>query len=174
MKAEANSSSCCCSVATLCPTLCNLRDCSTPGFPVLHYLLELAQTHVHWVADAIQPSHPLSPSSLPALNLSQNQSFPVSQLFPSGGQSTGASASASVLLMNTQGWFPLGLTGLILQSKGFSRDFPSTTIWKHQFFDTQLSLWSNSHILLLEKHDYWKNDSFDYTDLCRESDISAF
>ena len=108
------------------------------------------------------------------------QSFPLSGSFPkswllgSGGQSTGASASASVYPVNIQGRYPLRLTALILQSKGFSRDFLSTTIWKHQFFDTQLSLWSNSHILLLEKHDYWKNDSFDYTDLCRQSDSSAF
>ena len=62
----------CCSVAKLCLTLCNPMDCSRPGFPVLHYLLEFAQTHVHWVGDAIQPSHPLS-SSPPALNLSQHQ-----------------------------------------------------------------------------------------------------
>ena len=64
--------SCCCSFAKLCPTLSN-PNCSTPGFTVLHYLLEFAQTHVHWVIDAIQPSHPLSPTSPPALNLSQHQ-----------------------------------------------------------------------------------------------------
>ena len=74
-------------------------------------------------------------------------SFPVSQLFTSGGQSIGASASASVLSINIQGWFPLGLTGLIsLQSKGLSRVFSSTTIQKHQFFGAQLTLWSNVHI----------------------------
>ena len=81
-------------------------------------------------------------------------SFPVSQLFASGGQSIGASASAFALPMNIQGWFPLGLTGLIsLQSKGLSRVCPSTTIRKHQFFGIQPSLWSNSHICtwLLEK-----------------------
>ena len=74
-------------------------------------------------------------------------SFPMSQLFTSGGQSIGASASASVLPVSIQGWFPLGWTGLIsLLSKGLSRVFSSTTIWKHQFFDIQPSLWSNSHI----------------------------
>ena len=57
---------CCCSVTKLCPTLWDPMDCSTPGFPALHYLSELAQTHVHWVGDAIQPSHPLLPSSPPA------------------------------------------------------------------------------------------------------------
>ena len=77
-------------------------------------------------------------------------SFPVSWLFTSGGQSTGASTSASVLPMNIHGWFPLGLTGLIfLQSKGLSRVFSSTTIQKHQFFITQPSLWSNSHISMI-------------------------
>ena len=81
-------------------------------------------------------------------------SFPTSQLFPSGGQSIGASALASVLPMNIQGWFPLGLTGLIsLQSKGRSRVFSNTTIQKHHFLSTQLSLQSKSHIhsWLLEK-----------------------
>ena len=63
----------CCSVAQSCPTLCDPMDCSTPGFPVLHHLPEFAQTHLHWVGDAIQPSHPLSSPSPPALNLSQHQ-----------------------------------------------------------------------------------------------------
>ena len=81
-------------------------------------------------------------------------SFPMSQFFASSGQSIGVSASASLLLMNIQDWFPLGLTGLIsLQSKGLSRVFSTATVQKHQFFGTQLSLWSNSHIhtWLLEK-----------------------
>ena len=64
---------CCCSVTQSCLTLCDAMDCSTPGFPVLQHLLELAQTHVHWVSDAIQPSHPLSSPSLPAFCLSQYQ-----------------------------------------------------------------------------------------------------
>ena len=63
----------CCSVAQSCPILCDPLNCSTPGFPVLHHLLEFAQTHVHWVSDAIQPSHPPLPSSPPTLNLSQHQ-----------------------------------------------------------------------------------------------------
>ena len=81
-------------------------------------------------------------------------SFPISQLFSSGGQSIGDSASASVLPVNIQDWFPLGSTGLIsLQSKGLSRVFSSTITWKHQFFCAQPPLWSNSHIhtWLLEK-----------------------
>ena len=81
-------------------------------------------------------------------------SFPISQFFTSGGQSIGVSASASVLQMNIQDWFPLGLTGWIsLPSKGLSRVFSNTTVQKHQFFHAHLSLWSNSHIhtWLLEK-----------------------
>ena len=96
-------------------------------------------------------------------------SFPVSQLFASGGQSTEASAWASVLPVNIQGWFPLWLTALIsLQSKGLSRVFSNTTVQKHQFFSTQRSLWSNFHIL----HDYWKSHSFYCTDLCWQSKVS--
>ena len=76
-----------------------------------------------------------------------SRSFPVSWLFTSGGQRIGASASASVLPMNIQGWFPLGLTGLIsLQSKRLSRVFSNTIIQKHQFFSAQLSLWFNFHV----------------------------
>ena len=89
------------------------------------------------------------PQSLPA-----SESFLVSQLFISGGQSIGISALASVLPMSIQGWFPLGLTGWIsLQSKGLSRVFSNTTVQKHQFFKAKPSLWSNSHIhtWLLEK-----------------------
>ena len=85
-------------------------------------------------------------------------SFQMSQLFASGGQRIGVSASASVLPMNITGWFPLGLTGLIsLQSKGLSRVFSNTVVQKHQFFDAQPSLWSNSyiHTRLLEKPQLW-------------------
>ena len=84
---------CCCSVSQSCPTLCNPMDSSMPDFPVLHHLPELAQTHVHWVSDAIQPSHPLSSLYSPALILSQSGSSLMNGLFASGGQSTAASAS---------------------------------------------------------------------------------
>ena len=95
----------------------------------------------------------------------------MSQFFPTGGQSIGASASALVLPMNIQDCFPLGLTGLSsLQSKGLSRVFPDTAVQNHKFFSTQLSLWKT----LTSIHDYWKNHSFDYTDLCWHSDVSAF
>ena len=138
---------CCCSVTKLCPTLCNSMDWSTSGFPVFHYLPEFAQTHVHWVSDAIQPSHPLLPPFSSCLqSFPASGSFPRSRLFASGGQSFGASAAASVLPMNIQGWFPLGLTHLIsLLSKGVSQVFSSPTIKKHQFFKAQPSLRSNSN-----------------------------
>ena len=96
--------------------------------------------------------HPtISSSGVPfsscLLSFPAPRSFPMSQFFASGGQSVGVSASASVLPMNTQDWSPLELTGLIsLQSKALSRVFSNTTVQKHQFFNTQLSLWSNSHI----------------------------
>ena len=135
-------------VQLLSPTgLCNHMDCSMPGFPILHYLLEFAQTHVHWVGDALQPSHPLSPPSLQFPPFPASGSFPMSQLFAWGGQTIEVSTSASVLPINTQDWSPLGWTGWIsLQSKGLARVFSSTTVWKHQFFGAQLSSQSNSHI----------------------------
>ena len=144
------------SVSQSCLTLCDPMDCSTPGFPVHHQLLELAQTHVvHRLGDAIQLSYLLSSPSSPTFSLSQHQGFfPVSQFFKSSGQSIGALASASVIPINIQDQFPLRLTSLIpLLSKGLSRVFSSITVQKHQFFGTQPSLWSNSHILtrLLEK-----------------------
>ena len=106
---------CCCTVAKSCPTLCNPMDCSMPGFPALHWLPEFAQTHVHWVDNPISSS--VAPfSSCPQFSPASGP-FPKSQLFASGGQSKGT--SASVLPMSIQGWFPLGLTGLIsLLSKG--------------------------------------------------------
>ena len=149
-----NHPGCCCLVAKSSPTLCDPMDCSTPGFPVLHYLLEFAQTHT-----VSQWCHPTMSSSAACFS-SCLQSFPVSRSFPmswllaSGGQSIGASASASALPMNIQGWFPLGLTGFISSwSKGFSRVFSSTTAWKRQFFGTQPFFWCTSYTCtwLLEK-----------------------
>ena len=114
---------------------------STPGFPVHHQLLELAQTHVRLVNDAIQPSHSVTPFPLFPQSFPESGLFPMSWLFASDGQSIGASTSASVLPMNLQYWSPLGLTGLMLQSKGYSRVFSDTTVQKHQLFGAQLSLW---------------------------------
>ena len=149
------SHSCCfCSVAWSCPTLCDpwTAQChASLSFTVSQSLLQLTFLRSRW-DPTISSSVSLfssCPQSFPA-----SGSFPMSRLFASGGQNIGASASAPVLPMNIQGWFPLGLTGFIsLQSKGFSRVFSSTTFWKHQFFSAQLSLRSNSYICiwLLEK-----------------------
>ena len=126
----------------LCPALCDPMNHSTPGLPVHHQLPESTQTHVHWVNDAIQPSHPLSSPSPPAPNPSQHQGLFKWVSSPhQGGQSIGVSASTSVLPMNTQDWSPLEWTGWIsLWSKGLSRVFSNTTVQKHQFFGAQLSL----------------------------------
>ena len=109
-------SGCCrCSVTQQCPTLCNLMDYSKKGFPVPHHLLNFAQVHVHCTGDVIQPSHPLTPSSPSALNLFQHQGLFLWVSCSHHMKNTGA--SASVLPMNTQDWFPLRLTGLILLSQ---------------------------------------------------------
>ena len=101
----------------------------------------------------------------------ESESFPMSRFFASGGQSIGVSASASVLLMNIQDWFPLWWTGRIsLQSKGLSRVFSNTTVQKHQFFSAQLALWSNSHIhtWFIKKSELWRDRPLSATD------VSAF
>ena len=107
-----------------------------------------------------------SPQSLPA-----SGSFPVSQLFARGSQSTGVSALASVLPMNTQDWSPLGWTSWIsLQSKGLSRVFSNTIVQKYQFFSAQLS----SQSTLTSIYDHRKNHSLDQMDICWQSNVSAF
>ena len=123
-----------------CPTLSDPMDCSTPGFTVHHQLPKCTQTHVHWVGDAIQTSssvvHFSCLQSFPASGC-----FPINRIFTSGGQSTGASASAPVISMNIQDLFPLGFTYLIfLQCKGLSRVLSNTIAQKHPLFGAQLSL----------------------------------
>ena len=131
-------------------------DCSKPGFPVLHHHPEFAKIYVRQVSNTIQQSLSLDPFSSCPQHFPTSDSFPMSQLFM-GGQCIKASASASVLPVNIQGWFPLGLTDDLLASKGLSRVFSSTTIWKHQFFGTQPSLWSSFPICtwLLENPFLW-------------------
>ena len=134
----------CRSVAKSCLTLCNPVDCSMPGFPVLHHFLEFAQVHVHWISDAIQPSYPLLPSLLlPSV-------FPSIRIF----------SSELALHIRWQKYWSFSISpssedsGLIsfetslisLLTKGLSRVFSSTTVWKHQFFDALTSYWSSSHI----------------------------
>ena len=131
------------SVAQSCPTLCDPMNHSTPGLPVHHQLPEFTQTHVHWIGDAIQPSHPLLSHSPPAPNSSQHQGlFQWVNLLMRWPKYWSFSLSIS-----PSRWSPLGWTDLIfLQSKGLSRGFSNTTVQKHQFFSAQPSLWSNSHI----------------------------
>ena len=145
----------CCLVTKSCLTLCDPMDFSMPGLPIPHYLMEFAQVQVYWIGNVIQPFHPLLSSSPSAFSLSQHQGFvfffPVRLLFILGAQSIGA--SAPILPMNIQSWFPLRLTGLMsLLSKRLSRIFSSTTIQKHQFFSALPSLWSK----FASAHDYWK------------------
>ena len=111
--------------------------------------------------ESVMPSNHLNfchPFSFSLLSFPESGSFPMSRPFTSGGQSIGASASASILPMNIQDWFPLGLTVLIsLQSKGLSRVFSSAIVWRRQFFSTHPFILSNSHIhtWLLEKPELW-------------------
>ena len=158
----------CFSAAKSCSTLCNPMDCrlscplSSPrscsnSCPLSQWYHPTISSSVISFFSCLQ--------SFPA-----SGSFPVILLFTSGGQSTGASASASVLPMNVEGWFPLQLTGFIsLWSKGCSRVFSSTTVLKH-LFGIQPPLWFSYHIStwLLEK------PCFDYMDLCQQNNVSAF
>jgi len=135
------------SVAQSCPTFCDPINHSTPGLPVHHQLLESTQKSI----ELVMPSNHLILCRplllLPPISPRIRVFFPVSQLFAWGGQSIRVSASALVLPVNTQDWSPLGWTGWIfLQSKGLSRVFSNTMVQRHQFFGTQLSSQSNSHI----------------------------
>ena len=144
------------SVQSLSPVwLFSPTDCSTPGLPVHHQLPEFTQTHLHWAADANQPSHPLLVfsrlQSLPA-----SGSFQMSQLFASGGQSTGVSASTSVLPMNNQDWFPLGRTGWIPCSP---RNFQESSPAPQFKIINSLVLSFLYSVTLTSIHDYRKNQS---------------
>ena len=137
---------CCCSFGQSCPTLCNPMDSSMPAFPVLHHLPELAQTYVHRVSDAIHLilCHPLLllPSVFPSIRAFSDESALRIRWAKYWSFSFSISPSNEY-----SGWCPLGLTGLIsLQSKGLSRIFSNSTVWKQQFFRAQLSSQSNSHI----------------------------
>ena len=159
------------SVAQSCPTLCNPMHCSTPGFPVHHQLPELIQTHVHWVSDAIQPSHPLSSPSPPAFNLSQNQ---------------------GLLLWLSSSHQVAKVLELQLQHQSFQRIFRTDFLYNWLVWspcsprDSQESSpipqfkSINSSALsflygptLTSIHDHWKNHSFDQEDFCWQSNISV-
>ena len=143
------------SVTQSCPILCDPMDCGTPGFPVHQQLLELAQTHVHLVSDAIQQSHPLSSSTPPAFNLPQHQGlFQWAVLWIRWPKYW--SFSFSISLSNEYSGlnsFRIDYFDIPCCLRELSRVFSNTTVQNHQFFSIQLSLWSNSHIhtWLLEK-----------------------
>ena len=155
-----------------CWSLCDLMDCSIPGSCVLHCFSEFAQIHTQshmnqWCCLTILSS--AAPFSFCLQSLPASGPFPVSWLFTLGGQSIGASASASVLPKSIQNWFPLRLTDLICpvdsQESSPAPQFKSIS-------SSVLSLLYDPTLISL--HDYWKNQSFDYTDLCQQSDVSAF
>ena len=143
-------------------------DWSTPDFPVLHHLPEFAQTHVHQIGDAIQSFHPLLSLSPPAFSLSSIRVFSNEPVLCIRWPVIGA--SASVLPMNIQGLLPLTLTGLIsLQSNGLS-SLP-------QHHNSKASMLRHSAFFMVQLtsiHDCWKNHSFDSSDLCQQSSVSAF
>ena len=137
--------------------LCDPMDGSKPGLPVHHQLPELAQTHIHWVSDAVQTSHPVIPSSFHLQSFPASKSFQLSQLYTSGGQSIGASVSATLLPMNIQDWSPLGWTSWIsLQARDSQESSPT------QFKSINSSVLSFLYSPTLTSiHDYWKNHSLD-------------
>ena len=157
----------CCSVAQLCLILCNPMDCNAPGFPVLHSLLELPTL---MSTESVMSSNHLVLVSSCLQSFPASGSFLMSWLFTSGGQSIEPEASASVLPMNIQlisfriDWFDL------LAVQGTQESYPATQFEGINF--SALSLFYCSGLTSI--HNYWKNHSFDYMDLCRQNNISAF
>ena len=148
----------CCSAVKSCPTLWQpswLAVCQPSlSFTISQSFLKLMSTESMMPSNHLVLCHPLFllPSIFPSI-----RAFPRSQLFASGVQSIGASISTSVLPMHIQGWFPVGLTGLIsLQSKRLSRVFSNITVWKHLFFGARLPCGP----ALTSVHDSWKNHTF--------------
>ena len=141
------------------------------GFPVIHYLLEFTQTHIHWVSDTIQPSRPLLSPSPSTLNVSQHQGL--LQWISSSHQMAkviGASASVSVLPMNIWGWFTLDWLVWSCSPGDSQESSPAP-----QFESINSLVLSLPYGLTFTSvQDYWQNYSFDYTDLCWQSDVSAF
>ena len=155
---------CCCSVTKLCPALCDPMDCSTPGFVVLHHLLEFAQTHVHWVSDVIQPSHPLSSPS-PAFSFPMSQLFTLWPKFWNFNFSISPSNEYSGLISFQIDWLDL------LAVQGTLKN-----LLQHHSSKVSI-LWHSAFFMVQRSHPYMtpgKNPSFGYTDLCRKSDVSAF
>ena len=162
---------CSCVVAKSYPTLCSPMDCSTPGSSLFHCLLEFVQTHVYWVSDAIQPSHPLLPTSF-SLNLSQHQGL--FQWVSSSHQV----AKILELQLQHQSFIWIFRVDFLCDWLIWSPCCPRNS---QESSPTPQSKSINSLALsllygptLTSVHDYWKNHSFDYLDLCWQSDVSAF
>ena len=162
-----------CSVAQSCLTLCNPMECSMPGFPVHHQLLEPAQTHVHWVGDAIQPSHPLFSPSPPAFNLSSIRVFSnESVVCIRWPMYWGFSFSISPSNENP-GLISFRMDRLnLLAVQGTLKCWTSPTPQLKSINSSSLSFLYGP--TFTSTHDYWKNHSFDNMDLCQKSDVSAF
>ena len=158
-------------VSQSCPTLCDPMDCSTPGLPVQNQLLKFTQTHVHWVGDAIEPSHPLLSPSPPVFHLSQHQGL--FQWVNSSHQvvkvlsfsfSIRPSNAYSGLISFRMYWLELLAVQGTLKSLLQHHSSKSPIPWHSAFFTVQLT----------SIHDYWKNHSLDYMDLCWQSNVSVF
>ena len=165
---------CCCSVTQSCLTVCDSMDCSMPVFPALHYLPEVAQTHVHWVSDAIQSSRPLSkllllPSIFPSIRAFLNESTLHIRWRKSWSFSFSISPSNeySGLISFRIDWLDLFAVQGTLKSL-------------LQHLNSKASILASKGLSLLygpthtSVHNYWKNHSFNLTDLCQQGDISAF
>ena len=155
---------CCCSVSESCPTVRPHARCLcpllSPGF---------VQIHVHWISDTIQ--HLIStPFFFCLQSFPASGSFPVSQFFTLGGQNIGASASASVLLREIQGWFILGLVCSPCSPRDSQQSSPALQF--ESISSSVLSLLYGPS--LTSMHDYWKNYNFDYMDFCPQTDVSVF
>ena len=163
---------CCCLVAQSCPTLCDHMNCSMPGFTVLHCSPESAQTHVHWITDVSQPSHPLLPPSHPAFNLSQHQC-----LFQWVGSSHQVAKGLEFQLQHQSFQWIFRVDFLkdgLLWSPCCPGDFQESSPVPQFESINSLALSLLYGPTLTTIHDYWKNHSFDYMDLCQQGDVSAF
>ena len=144
-------------------------DCSTPGLCVPHHLPKFAQVHVHCLSDAIQPFHPLTPSSPSALSSPEVGSFPMSWLFTSDDQNTGVSAQASVLPMRIQGWLPLSL---IWSCCARDSQEPSPAPQLEGINSLVFCLLDSPALTII--HDHWEDHCLDSMDLCQQSNVSTF
>jgi len=171
VKFQVTAQICHCPVTNLYPALSDHMNASKPGFPVLHYLLEFSQTHVHWVGDAIQPSHPLSPPSPSALNLSQHQGLyqwvdilhQVTKYWSFSFFFSPSSEHSGLISLRID-WFDLPSVQGTLKS--------STTPKFESISSLALSLLYG--LTLTSVPGYWNSHSFDYKDLCQQTDVSAF